>query len=555
MKHRLRLIAIVAVAMSGLACTKARSLANDPRACPNWLQDIKPLFDERCLACHAPENPQGGYDVSRYDLALGTGLVPDVVVGDANSKLLATIDPAGATGPHAGMADLHALAKTWVVECRASFLDESTSVHTAGVLNPSQPDFHGKKVIDSNYDLRVCKSCHGQRLQGEKKSWKAGDPPACTVCHSGVSPKACGACHGYPPATGAHAIHAGSGVLAKNLACANCHPDHRGADDHAYAGNVLRTGPGQVVLSGLAALTPSNGKRAGAPAWDASSRTCANVYCHGATAPDSKAVTASPRWDAPHRDVSQNCTYCHGLPPNGAGGTRCATCHRSVVDPVDPTKLISTALHLDGKVDFAEAGTACNTCHGSASSMAPPPDLQGNVAISSLGVGLHARHLSSPVLGLRGPIQCSECHLVPSNVSGAAHFGAGHAPGTVMQAVVFPSGTGWGALAKADSAQPKWNHDTATCAGVYCHGGGEPLNTDKTTGVLQTPNWVAPDSGECGVACHGIPPRFSGHPTDTTRTTCVDCHAKTIDSAGNIIFTGPAGARTTTHMNGAFDGN
>jgi predicted CxxxxCH...CXXCH cytochrome family protein len=549
MKHRLRLMAMVAVAVSGFACTKARTLVDDPRACPNWEEQIKPLFDQKCLACHAPTSSQGGYDVSRYDLAVGTGPVPDIVVGDANSKLLTTLDPASATGPHAGMADVYALAKTWVVECRASFLNEANSVHTAGVMNRTQADFHGKTVIDANYDLRVCQSCHGQLLDGGKSK------VPCTSCHSGLGAKACGSCHGYPPATGAHQIHAGGGVLAKTVDCATCHPDHRGAGDHAYAGNGLRTGPAQVVLSGLAALTPGSGKRAGAPAWDAKNRTCSNVYCHGATTPDSKTTTASPSWDAPHRDASQTCTYCHGLPPNGAGGTKCATCHRSVVDPADSTKLVSTALHLDGKVDFAEPGTACNTCHGSASSMAPPPDLQGNSATSSVGVGLHQRHLSAPVLGLRGPIQCSECHLVPTNVSGSAHFGAGHAPGTVMQATVFPSGAGWGALARAESAQPKWNHDTATCSGVYCHGGGEPLNTDSTAGVLQTPNWVNPDAGECGSTCHGIPPRFNGHPTGATRTTCVACHAKTIDSAGKIVFTGPAGAQTTTHMNGAFDGN
>jgi predicted CxxxxCH...CXXCH cytochrome family protein len=541
---------MVALALCGFACTKARPLDHDPRTCPNWQEQVEPLFKEKCVACHGPGNAQGGYDVSRYDLALGTDAAPEIVIGDASSKLLTTIDPASAAGPHAGFSDVYALAKTWVVECRASFLNESKSVHTAGVMNRTQPDFHGRPVIDSKYDLRDCQYCHGQRLDGGK-----ANIVACTKCHDGQGPKACGSCHGYPPATAAHQVHSGSGVLAKTVACTTCHPEHKAASDHAYAGNGLRTGPAQVVLTGLAALTPSNGKRAAAPAWDASTQTCTNVYCHGATAPDSKAVTLSPVWTAPHRDASQTCTYCHGSPPNGAGGTRCATCHRSVVDATDPNKLINTALHLDGKVDFAEPGTPCNTCHGSATSNAPPTDLQGKTEISSLGVGLHQRHMTAPILGVRGPIQCTECHPVPTSVPGAAHFGGGHAPGSVVLPVVFPSGAGWGALARAEGAQPKWDRTTATCSGVYCHGGGEPLNTDNTVGVLQTPNWTAPDDGACGVACHGLPPRFNGHPTATTRTTCVTCHAKTIDSAGNIVFTGPAGAQTTTHMNGVYDGN
>jgi hypothetical protein len=35
----------------------------------------------------------------------------------------------------------------------------------------------------------------------------------------------------------------------------------------------------------------------------------------------------------------------------------------------------------------------------------------------------------------------------------------------------------------------------------------------------------------------------------------VACHAKTIDSTGNIIFTSVSGVLSTTHMNGAFDGD
>jgi predicted CxxxxCH...CXXCH cytochrome family protein len=122
-------------------------------------------------------------------------------------------------------------------------------------------------------------------------------------------------------------------------------------------------------------------------------------------------------------------------------------------------------------------------------------------------------------------------------------------------ATVFPNVAGSGTLARAQSALPKWDPASTTCSGAYCHGGGEPLNTDKTAGIQQTPNWVLADSGACGTSCHGIPPQFSGHPTGVTRTGCVACHAKTIDASGNIVFTGAAGAQSTTHMNGAFDGD
>jgi predicted CxxxxCH...CXXCH cytochrome family protein len=543
----------VAIAISSLGCTKARPLVNDPRACPNWQDQIGSLFQERCSRCHSLSDagqPEGGYDITSYNLALGTAGNPVVIAGSISSKLLSVLDPAAATGPHVGMNDVYALARKWVVDCRATFLNQANSVHTAGVMDPTQPDFHGRPVLDSNFDLGLCQKCHGKDLSG------GASGVACSACHEGGGAKACGACHGYPPASGAHAAHAGGGVLIKQIACSACHPNQRSSEGHAVAvDGSLRTGPAQVTLSGLAAVTPAYGKRSAPPAWDPSRHTCSDVYCHGATSTDSAAVTTVPSWDASPRSAAQTCTFCHGIPPNGAGGTRCATCHRSVVDEQTPPRLINASLHLNGTVDFADANTPCHTCHGSASSIAPPPDLQGNSDPTSRGVGQHERHLTSPRLGIRGPIQCSECHQVPSDVLSPGHFGAGHTPGASANPAVFPAVTGSGALARSQSASPRWQSDSLTCVDVYCHGGGEPLNVDKTVGLLQTPSWVAPDSGACGTACHGIPPAFSGHPSGITRAGCVSCHAKTIDADGNLVFSSASGSQTTTHMNGVFDGN
>jgi predicted CxxxxCH...CXXCH cytochrome family protein len=438
---------------------------------------------------------------------------------------------------------------------KARLLEEAAPRHTAGVLDPNQPDFHGTLLLNAGFNLGLCQTCHGKDLNGGPADGGTAGV-SCFSCHQLglMKPEwACGACHSYPPSTGRHGIHAARGALAKSFACSTCHPDHQSGQDHAFASDgSLRTGHAQVSLTGLAALSPADGTRVGPPTWDPSGRTCSNVYCHGATYPDSAAVTNSPSWDAaPSRPATQTCTFCHGLPPNGAGGTSCSNCHRSVVDA--QSNLINPSLHLNGTVDFADANTPCNTCHGSPNSPAPPPDLRGNSAPSAVGVGQHQLHLTASPL--RGPIQCSECHQVPTNVLSSGHFGQGHALGAVVGAAVFPNVTGSGTLARAQSASPKWNPDSTTCLGAYCHGGGEPLNTDKTPGLMQTPNWVLADSGACGATCHGIPPQFSGHPTGIARTGCVGCHASTIDATGNIIFTGPPGAQSTTHMNGVFDGD
>jgi Doubled CXXCH motif (Paired_CXXCH_1)./Geobacter CxxxxCH. len=561
MKHRLA--AVVVLAGSILGCTKARPLVNDSRACPDWQNDIGPLFQQRCNQCHSSGDAGqalGGYDTTTYNLALGTSATPDVVAGDASSKLLSVLDPATATVSHEGMADVYAEAAKWVVDCRATYLKEATSVHSAGILDPAQPDFHGTTLLKSKFkEFGVCQKCHGEDFSGgaSKKS--------CLACHQGSGgvqagvmnadgTPACGACHGSTPATGKHKSHVDGGLLAKQFACSTCHPDHKSAQDHAFAPDgSLRTDLAQVSLTGLAAFTPANGTRAGPPTWDANAQTCSNVYCHGATHADSAAVTKNPSWYATPRPATQTCTFCHGLPPNGAGRTSCSTCHRSVVDA--QTNLVSTTLHLNGTVDFADANTPCNTCHGSANSPAPPPDLGGSSDPFAVGVGQHQRHLAIPQLNIRGPIQCSECHEVPTTVLSPGHLGPGHVPGVAVRAAVFPNVAGSGTLARAQSASPAWDPNLMTCSGVYCHGGGEPLNTDRTSGVLQTPNWVSPGDGACGTTCHGIPPQFSGHPTGVTRTDCVSCHAKTIDSAGNIILTSVSGALTSTHMNGVFDGN
>ncbi|MGC9982145.1 MAG: CxxxxCH/CxxCH domain-containing protein [Polyangia bacterium] len=562
MKHSLAAAGALAVLIIG--CTKARPLVDDPRACPNWEHDIGPLFREKCGSCHSPGDggqAQGSYDITTYNLALGTGTPPDVIAGDANCTLLSVLNPATATGgPHEGMSDVYAETKKWVVDCRAGYLDEATSVHTAGILDPAQPDYHGTILLNSNFNFGLCQKCHGQDFAGGA----AG--VSCLPCHQGsvglpaadnvmMNPDGtpgCAACHAATPASGKHGIHVDGGLLAKQFACSTCHPDRQSAQDHAFASDgSLRTGPAQVSLTGLAALTPADGTRAGPPAWDANLQTCSNVYCHGATYADSAAVTNSPNWEAAARPSAQTCTFCHGLPPNGAGGTRCSTCHYSVVDA--QANLVSTSLHLDGTVEFADVNTPCSTCHGSVNSPAPPPDLEGNTDSSAVGVGQHQRHVVAPVLNIRGPIQCSECHQVPADASTPGHYGTGHAPGSVAAAAVFPNVAGSGTLARAQGASPVWNSSSMTCTGAYCHGGGEPLNTDTTPGIEQTPNWVSPGSGACGATCHGTPPQFLGHPTGIARTGCVVCHAKTVDANGNIIFTGPAGAQTTTHMNGVFD--
>jgi hypothetical protein len=140
----------------------------------------------------------------------------------------------------------------------------------------------------------------------------------------------------------------------------------------------------------------------------------------------------------------------------------------------------------------------CSGCHGSASSSAPPFDLEGNTFTTALGVGAHQAHLQAPS-GLRAPIACETCHLVPATLTAVGHLDA--APAEV-------------------NAVLGWDRSSETCT-TWCHGQARP-------------KWTSHGEVVCG-SCHGVPPTDTNHNPQMTIATCSNCHAG-------------------THINGVVDG-
>ncbi len=219
--------------------------------------------------------------------------------------------------------------------------------------------FHG---IDANLQATDCRECHGAELLGgdsevscdtagcHSEDWRSD----CTYCHGGDASS-----DGAPPrnldgtvapelaAFGAHATHL-VGVGHPNFACTEC---HAGADEirdiltpgHAF--DVTRS-RAEVNFGGLSA----------GGTYDASTRTCSNVYCHGNGARNGSVAAGD--------EVS--CTSCH--PSQGSSddaweaalddeheehledGIRCVHCHGAVVD--EGTTLIEGALHVNGRADW-----------------------------------------------------------------------------------------------------------------------------------------------------------------------------------------------------------
>jgi predicted CxxxxCH...CXXCH cytochrome family protein len=545
---------IVSLAAVAASCAKARpNVIGTPR-CVSWDAEIAPLFAARCGSCHTGATAADGYDTSTYLGVLGNGIEPgpNVKAGDPASHLLAVLDPTTADEVHQPVSDVSPTVRSWVVDCQLSVVQ--SSIHRGGILDPTSSDFHGQLIRDHEYDFPLCQKCHGDDFAGGTSK------VSCLTCHT-QGPTACATCHGDLPTKGSHAWHLGGGPTKKGFACATCHLVPKAYTDvgHIFlADGSLDPPPVEVTLGAIAALTPAGEVRTGPPSYDPTTQACSNIYCHGATLGDGAATHTNPVWSAPGTGQA-DCGTCHGTPPDHgntsapAGTTACVACHPSVVDK--DRKIIGTDKHVNGQVDFGDPAAGCAGCHGGKANAAPPPDLTGDTSRSAVGVGAHQAHLAGAAR-LRGPIACNECHRVPTDVSSPGHF-SGHAAVDAVDltvgAEVFPADPTVGVLAAAGGAVPRWDPATATCASVYCHGGGLVLGGDTKPGVERTPVWTAQGGLVCGVACHGLPPVRSPHLATMTLLDCATCHARTVDATGAVIISGAPGAETSAHLNGVID--
>ncbi len=240
-------------------------------------------------------------------------------------------------------------------------------------MQPFEKGFHGFAVMDAHWDMRVCATCHGKDLDGDK------DNSSCSQCHAGKkldvddmphqrpvscmnchkeSPKACNTCHGNkrnpaPPRSvlgktsrtyigvGAHQSHTQANPFNRGFLCTQCHAE-------PAAGHYDTPLPAEVSFGPAA-----TGYGLFKPKWDRKKGTCANVMCHGWDPAESRLMQA--KWNSP-TPMHVKCGDCHGLPPKKtpdgkphAQDRQCASCHKAVVD--DNLHIIDPALHINGRFD------------------------------------------------------------------------------------------------------------------------------------------------------------------------------------------------------------
>ena len=246
----------------------------------------------------------------------------------------------------------------------------SISVHQAGIVNPSSPNFHGKYITNQfNWDMRSCAECHGINYSGGYIA------PTCLTCHTQTNgPEACNTCHGdfldpsqisppraldgsietTDPGVGAHNAHLYQNTLGSDVSCETCHI----VPETVYAeGHIGSDGKAEITFGGIANNTGAQSQ------YDFSTSTCSNTYCHGNfvfnkngspptygfayTGDSMVGNNNSVIWNKV--DGSQiECGSCHGLPPTGhiaATLNQCVNCHVGIVDAngniIDKTKHIN----------------------------------------------------------------------------------------------------------------------------------------------------------------------------------------------------------------------
>lgn len=459
--------AVVASVLASLAWLLVACASSQPvelgvrRQGLTWKADVAPALAQSCASCHSGSEPAGGLSTDDYFQVIARARA-----GDATSRLLTIQTDA----THASLASSFKLLRTWVVDDDLGY--ETSPVHGAGLMNPSDSTFHGQVVRDFNWNLSLCTQCHGTDFGGGSSG------VTCKTCHDGGL-TSCTGCHGQPPATGAHVAHVTTGAIAATMDCVACHIKPAVYTDAGH----LHDGPGAVRFGDLATA------QSAAPTYTAATQTCSGVYCHGGAFTDTAATLKTPTWKGTDQAA---CGTCHGLPPSGHvnTGDQCVTCHPSVVD--DQRHIVDKTKHVNGNVDFGTGDGLCTSCHGQ------PP-----------ATGTHLAHTTAAHM-LAAPVECVECHTVPATIDAPGHLTS---PAQVTMSGVRATGSG--------ETQPTFNAQTQTCANVHCHGSEAPV---WGSGV---------DAIACG-ACHGVPPTTAPHEPGFQLSDCARCHSATVTEGGAI---------------------
>ncbi|MBT0666515.1 CxxxxCH/CxxCH domain-containing protein [Geobacter pelophilus] len=474
-------------------------------------------------------------------------------------------------------------------------VSNSAGLNTQFSVAPNNP---GTTLLRAPDAMNCNIYCHGDNWNvpsgrtGTGVSWIQGPLGACSnaICH-GTSAQ-------NPPtpillgnvSTGAHRTH----VSKLNSACTTCHEDL--PDPHMVNGRVnLNMTQANANLPAITAQAKYNGFTLYSThtlAASGSYFSCSNMYCHsnvqgtnGTGAPT--AYQGAVKWGGNGSNAYLACDSCHGgkrtdsTPINSGAHNKhiatsyyqysCDSCHTGAGkndQSKHANKKIEVTMagsysgsytqttnvpgdgfgscsnvncHYGKSVGWGDGTLNCNSCHGSDS--------------STLSSGRHAGHISTTANSNLGTaFKCTACHaqVVSSNTTISNYLR--HANG-------FSDYSG-------RNAGRSYTAVDGTCANVYCHTDGKGRqNVPFTAGNGWNSGTVY---SNCN-GCHGndVAPAFTslgGEPNYANDTetqpranshsrhmggvgvsTCIYCHASTVNSTGAILV------NSTSHTNRRID--
>ena len=471
-------------------------------------------------------------------------------------------------------------------------------------------------TVDKNYQAAdgkgVCQSCHAVPTGSGFQFHLTQTNATCNDCHthgnskgsfSVDAGKACNACHGYPPSanvlgaggyaagyqsvtsfvdesTSGHTSHASSPY---QKACANCHQ-----------GNSHQSGTFQDVFIEPAGTVAATG--ALTPAYNKSTQTCSNVYCHSNASPrgGNNVTQTTPGWKNGKGAIigkPGECGFCH----SAAGGTSptwslshtkhingyalnpnftCNTCHAKTASGNSAvfSNMTARSMHTNGVKDIAfnsfvnggswdQSSATCSSvyCHSNVQGPAGiggatvfTPALTWNSAAMTCG-SCHASmvkmaNISTATGGHKRHVQmsgfdCSACHGTGYSTTNGTIVVGTHVDGTITMAF-----TGTAATNGATPGYYQGNNAPGggyeNCSAVYCHS-----NVQGAGGRGAPTAFAAPVWGSASVQCG------SCHANMATSANATGSHVQHVQKTGYNCQTchEGAGKDTTKHANGTID--
>lgn len=262
-------------------------------------------------------------------------------------------------------------SKVSCIECHQS---RQATLHGRGWTDTASANFHGNAIRTANWDMSVCKTCHGSRYEGGLTG------VSCLTCHTNpTGPEYCTTCHGSSdnlapprdlngntdrtaPGVGAHQQHyvGSTRISSLQMPCSGCHI----VPPTLYSpGHVDTPEPAEVTMTSGLSVTPSEGLIP-SPTYNTVTMRCDNSFCHGnwqlkkSSSPngfiytDSVIVGAnySPLWTGTSAEAA--CGTCHTNPPAGHYPyelRECYNCHTGIMNAAG--QIVDKSKHINGKVN------------------------------------------------------------------------------------------------------------------------------------------------------------------------------------------------------------